>query len=160
MGFPRQHWPLRQPLTTPYRVTDRRCRCRYIRAITSVSRSPPTTATFPKWCLSGLWCTKGNFAITMALAELAEQLQIDELEIIERNRVHEGQELKILGAIGEGKAPTSFPSAASCALEEILRQGREDDPMVFAETANGDWHIGRGVAIIMQKSGIPDIDSG
>ncbi len=23
---------------------------------------------------------------------------------------------------------------------------------------NGDWHIGRGVAIIMQKSGIPDID--
>ncbi|STF25232.1 selenate reductase subunit YgfN [Escherichia coli] len=39
--------------------------------------------------------------ITMALAELAEQLQIDQLEIIERNRVHEGQELKILGAIGE-----------------------------------------------------------
>lgn len=68
---------------------------------------------------------KGNFAITMALAELAEQLQIDQLEIIERNRVHEGQELKILGAIGEGKAPTSVPSAASCALEEILRQGRE-----------------------------------
>ena len=33
----------------------------------------------------------------MALAELAEQLQIDQLEIIERNRVHEGQELKILG---------------------------------------------------------------
>ena len=52
------------------------------------------------------------------LAELAEQLQIDQLEIIERNRVHEGQELKILGAIGEGKAPTSVPSAASCALEE------------------------------------------
>ncbi|MGU0016549.1 hypothetical protein ACVXG9_19370 [Escherichia coli] len=50
----------------------------------------------PKWCLSGLWCTEGNFAITMALAELAEQLQIDQLEIIERNRVHEGQELKIL----------------------------------------------------------------
>ncbi|MGQ7159153.1 molybdopterin cofactor-binding domain-containing protein, partial [Escherichia coli] len=23
---------------------------------------------------------------------------------------------------------------------------------------NSDWHIGRGVAIIMQKSGIPDID--
>lgn len=50
----------------------------------------------------------------MALAELAEQLQIDQLEIIERNRVHEGQELKILGAIGEGKAPTSVlpPPAA------------------------------------------------
>lgn len=94
----------------------------------------------------------------MALAELAEQLQIDQLEIIERNRVHEGQELKILGAIGEGKAPTSVPSAASCALEEILRQGREMIQWSSPKPQNGDWHIGRGVAIIMQKSGIPDID--
>lgn len=79
----------------------------------------------PNGAYQGYGAPKGNFAITMALAELAEQLQIDQLEIIERNRVHEGQELKILGAIGEGKAPTSVPSAASCALEEILRQGRE-----------------------------------
>ena len=43
---------------SPYRVTDRRCRCPYIRAITSISRSPPTTATLPKWCLSGLWRTE------------------------------------------------------------------------------------------------------
>lgn len=63
--------------------------------------------------------------MTMALAELAEQLHIDQLEIIERNRVHEGQELKILGAIGEGKRQPPFPSAASCALEAILRQGRK-----------------------------------
>ena len=69
----------------------------------------------------------------MALAELAEQLQIDQLEIIERNRVHEGQKLKILGAIGEGKAPTS--------VRRQLRTGRDpasgsrDDPMVFTETA-------------------------
>ncbi|MED5636075.1 molybdopterin cofactor-binding domain-containing protein, partial [Enterobacter hormaechei] len=69
----------------------------------------------PNGAYQGYGAPKGNFAITMALAELAEQLQIDQLEIIERNRVHEGQELKILGAIGEGKAPTSVPSAASCA---------------------------------------------
>ncbi len=94
----------------------------------------------------------------MALAELAEQLQIDQLEIIERNRVHEGQELKILGAIGEGKAPTSVPSAASCALEEILRQGREMIQWSSPKSQEGDWRTGRGVAIIMQKSGIPDID--
>lgn len=111
----------------------------------------------PKWCLSGLWRTEGNFAITMALAELAEQLQIDQLEIIERNRVHEGQELKILGAIGEGKAPTSVPSAASCALEDPA-SGSRDDQWSSPKPQNGDWHIGRGVAIIMQKSGIPDID--
>lgn len=111
----------------------------------------------PNGAYQGYGAPKGNFAITMALAELAEQLQIDQLEIIERNRVHEGQELKILGAIGEGKAPTSVPSAAS-ALEEILRQGREMIQWSSPKPQNGDWHIGRGVAIIMQKSGIPDID--
>ena len=36
---------------SPYRVTDRRCRCRYIRVITSISRSPPTTATFAQMVL-------------------------------------------------------------------------------------------------------------
>ena len=112
----------------------------------------------PTGAYQGYGAPKGNFAMTMALAELAEQLQIDQLEIIERNRVHEGQELKILGAIGEGKAPTSVPSAASCALEEILRQGREMIQWSSPKSHHGDWRIGRGVAIIMQKSGIPDID--
>lgn len=70
----------------------------------------------------------------MALAELAEQLHIDQLEIIERNRVHEGQELKILGAIGEGKAPTSVPSAASCATGSDPASGTEDDRLVVAQT--------------------------
>lgn len=112
----------------------------------------------PTGAYQGYGAPKGNFAITMALAELAEQLNIDQLEIIERNRVHEGQPLKILGAIGEGKAPTSVPTAASCALEEILRQGRELIQWDSPKPQQGDWRIGRGVAIIMQKSGIPDID--
>ncbi|MBV8041317.1 molybdopterin-dependent oxidoreductase Mo/Fe-S-binding subunit [Pluralibacter sp.] len=112
----------------------------------------------PTGAYQGYGAPKGNFAITMALAELAEQLDIDLLDIIERNRVHEGQPLKILGAIGEGKAPTSVPTAASCALEEILRQGRELIQWDSPKPQQGDWRIGRGVAIIMQKSGIPDID--
>ncbi|WP_054178931.1 molybdopterin-dependent oxidoreductase Mo/Fe-S-binding subunit [Trabulsiella odontotermitis] len=112
----------------------------------------------PAGAYQGYGAPKGNFAITMALAELAEQLNIDQLEIIERNRVHEGQPLKILGAIGEGKAPTSVPTAASCALEEILRQGRDLIQWDSPKPHDGDWRIGRGVAIIMQKSGIPDID--
>lgn len=94
----------------------------------------------------------------MALAELAEQLDIDLLDMIELNRVIEGQELKILGAIGEGKMPTSVPTAASCALEPILRKGRELMNWGANKAPQGDWRIGQGVAIIMQKSGIPDID--
>jgi putative selenate reductase molybdopterin-binding subunit len=42
------------------------------------------------------------------IAELAEQLGIDQLEMVERNRVREGVVLKVLGAIGEGKMPTSM----------------------------------------------------
>ncbi|WHP79989.1 molybdopterin-dependent oxidoreductase Mo/Fe-S-binding subunit [Edwardsiella anguillarum] len=112
----------------------------------------------PTGAYQGYGAPKGNFALTMALAELADQLGIDLLDIIELNRVHEGQELKILGAIGEGKMPTSVPSAASCALEPILRKGRELIDWDAPKPAEGDWRIGRGVAIIMQKSGIPDID--
>lgn len=112
----------------------------------------------PTGAYQGYGAPKGTYALTMALAELAEQLGIDQLEMIERNRVHEGQALKILGAIGEGKAPTSVPSAASCALEEILRQGKALIAWDSPKAQEGDWRIGRGVAIIMQKSGIPDID--
>ncbi|XEH50125.1 molybdopterin-dependent oxidoreductase Mo/Fe-S-binding subunit [Edwardsiella tarda] len=112
----------------------------------------------PTGAYQGYGAPKGNFALTMALAELADQLGIDLLDIIELNRVHEGQELRILGAIGEGKMPTSVPSAASCALEPILRKGRELIDWDSPKPADGDWRVGRGVAIIMQKSGIPDID--
>lgn len=112
----------------------------------------------PTGAYQGYGAPKGTFALTMILAELAEKLGRDPLEIIELNRVVEGQELKILGAIGEGKMPTSVPTAASCALEPILRKGKELIHWHAPKAKNGDWQVGRGVAIIMQKSGIPDID--
>lgn len=112
----------------------------------------------PTGAYQGYGAPKGNFALTMAIAELAEKLGIDQLDMVEHNRVHEGDILKVLGAIGEGKMPTSVPHAASCALEPILKQGRELIEWDSPKTADGDWRIGRGVAIIMQKSGIPDID--
>ncbi|PVZ87985.1 molybdopterin-dependent oxidoreductase Mo/Fe-S-binding subunit [Serratia sp. S1B] len=112
----------------------------------------------PTGAYQGYGAPKGTFALTMVLAELAEKLGRDPLEIIELNRVVEGQELKILGAIGEGKMPTSVPTAASCALEPILRKGKELIHWNAPKAKNGDWQVGRGVAIIMQKSGIPDID--
>ncbi|HDF2328268.1 TPA: molybdopterin-dependent oxidoreductase Mo/Fe-S-binding subunit [Morganella morganii] len=112
----------------------------------------------PTGAYQGYGAPKGNFALTMILAELAKELNIDLLDLIETNRVHEGQELKILGAIGEGKMPTSVPTAASCALGPILKKGRELIDWDSPRKQDGDWKTGRGVAIIMQKSGIPDID--
>ncbi|PSW17581.1 molybdopterin-dependent oxidoreductase Mo/Fe-S-binding subunit [Photobacterium sanctipauli] len=112
----------------------------------------------PTGAYQGYGAPKGNFALTMAMAELAEELGIDHLDMVEKNRVVEGQELKILAAIGEGKMPTSAPKVHSCALEPILREGRKLIEWDTPKNADGDWKVGRGVAIIQQKSGIPDID--
>lgn len=112
----------------------------------------------PTGAYQGYGAPKGNFALTMAMAELAKELGIDHLDMIETNRVVEGQELKILAAIGEGKMPTCAPTVHSCALKEILREGRKLIEWDSAKQAKGDWKVGRGAAIIQQKSGIPDID--
>ena len=112
----------------------------------------------PTGAYQGYGAPKGNFALTMAMAEMAAELGIDHLDMVETNRVREGQELKILGAIGEGKMPAEAPRALSCALEPIMKQGRELIGWDTPKEAKGDWKIGRGVAIIQQKSGIPDID--
>ncbi|KHT60231.1 hypoxanthine oxidase [Photobacterium gaetbulicola] len=112
----------------------------------------------PTGAYQGYGAPKGNFALTMAMAEMAEELGIDHLDMVEKNRVVEGQELKILAAIGEGKMPTSAPKVHSCALEPILREGRKLIEWDSPKHADGEWKVGRGVAIIQQKSGIPDID--
>jgi len=112
----------------------------------------------PTGAYQGYGAPKGNYALTMAMAELAEELGIDHLDMVEKNRVVEGQELKILAAIGEGKMPASAPKVHSCALEPILREGRKLIDWDSPKKHDGDWRVGRGVAIIQQKSGIPDID--
>ncbi|UGA56738.1 molybdopterin-dependent oxidoreductase Mo/Fe-S-binding subunit [Vibrio sp. VB16] len=113
----------------------------------------------PTGAYQGYGAPKGVFALTMMLAELADELDMDLLDIIEKNRVHEGDPLKIKAAVGEGDLPTEPPRVLSCALTEVLRRGREefgwDTPK---EDLGPDWKIGRGVAIMQQKSGIPDID--
>ncbi|WP_263079022.1 molybdopterin-dependent oxidoreductase Mo/Fe-S-binding subunit [Endozoicomonas sp. Mp262] len=114
----------------------------------------------PTGAYQGYGGPKGNFAVQMIVAEMADVLGIDHLDMIERNRVHEGQRLDLLGKVGEGKLPSAVPVAHSCALGRILEEG----------AANFGWHdpkedsdnlhikVGRGIATMQQKSGIPDID--
>ncbi len=112
----------------------------------------------PTGAYQGYGAPKGNYALTMAMAEMANELGIDHLDMVEMNRVVDGQELKILAAIGEGKMPTTPPKVHSCALEAVLKQGRKLIEWDSPKVGQGDWKIGRGVSIIQQKSGIPDID--
>lgn len=112
----------------------------------------------PNGAFQGYGAPKGNFALTMAISELAAELGLDALDMIEKNRVQEGQTLKVMKAVSEGKVPAAAPTAASCALTPIIAKGRELIEWDKPRPPQGDWRFGRGMAIIMQKSGIPDID--
>ncbi len=113
---------------------------------------PPTGA------YQGYGAPKGSFALMEAMGELAEKLNIDLLELIEKNRVREGSLLEILKSLGEGREGTAV-LVKSCGLGPALEEGarliewgkRElsDDP---------DVKIGKGVAIIQQGSGLPGLD--
>ncbi|MHC9540075.1 MAG: molybdopterin-dependent oxidoreductase Mo/Fe-S-binding subunit [Vulcanimicrobiota bacterium] len=113
----------------------------------------------PTGAYQGYGAPKGSFALQLAVAELARELGIDHLEIIEKNRVREGEMLEILRCLGEGREGKP-EKVMSCGLGPALARGREliqwgervesDDP---------DWKIGKGFAMIQQGSGLPGLDS-
>ncbi len=113
---------------------------------------PPTGA------YQGYGAPKGSFALMSAMAELADELGMDYLELIEKNHVRTGDMLDILKCLGEGREGAAVP-VESCGLEQALQRGKElirwdehvtsDDP---------DIKIGKGFAIIQQGSGLPGLD--
>lgn len=116
------------------------------------SNRPPTGA------YQGYGAPKGNYALQMAVKELAEALGMDHLELVEKNRVSEGAMLEILKSLGEGREGAAAP-AESCGLGPALEQGAQmiewgkpehsDDP---------DVRIGKGFATVQQGSGLPGLD--
>jgi putative selenate reductase molybdopterin-binding subunit len=118
---------------------------------------PPTGA------YQGYGAPKGSFALQTALAELAGELKMDHLELIEKVRVEEGTMLEILKCLGEGREGSAAP-VGSCGLSPALSQGKElikwgkkEQPTGF-ELPEDVWKIGQGVAIIQQGSGLPGLD--
>lgn len=113
---------------------------------------------FPTGAYQGYGAPKGSYALQMAMAELAEELNMDPLELIEKNRVGEGTMLEILRCLGEGRegAPALIKS---CGLEPALKEGAK---MISwgkrEESENPDIKIGKGVVIVQQGSGLPGLD--
>jgi len=119
---------------------------------TYYSNIPPTGA------YQGYGAPKGSFAMQMALAELADELGMDQLSLIEKNRVSEGYMLEILRCLGEGREGTPA-LIESCGLEEALAKGAELINWGTRETsADPDVKIGKGVVIVQQGSGLPGLD--
>ncbi|OQY30963.1 MAG: hypothetical protein B6241_15010 [Spirochaetaceae bacterium 4572_59] len=113
---------------------------------------PPTGA------YQGYGAPKGAFGLQMAIAELAEELNMDPLDLIEKNRVREGSMLEILKCLGEGREGTAA-RVSSCGLEGALTQGAEMIDWKKKEVSDDpDVKIGKGVVIIQQGSGLPGLD--
>lgn len=113
----------------------------------------------PAGAYQGYGAPKGSFALQTALAELAEALGMDQLDLIEKNRVRSGSRLEILRSLGEGR-PGAPVTLGECGLGDMLAAGKAafgwDQPL---KRGAGPWKAGRGAAIIQQGSGLPGLDA-
>jgi putative selenate reductase molybdopterin-binding subunit len=128
----------------------------------------------PAGAYQGYGAPKGSFALQTALAELAAELCMDQLDLIEKNRVGSGARLEILKSLGEGREG-AVVTLGECGLGGMIEGGRRDfawkpgsTPAAGGELAlerakaaglGPDWRIGRGAVIIQQGSGLPGLDA-
>jgi len=114
----------------------------------------------PAGAYQGYGAPKGSFALQTALAELAEALGMDQLDLIEKNRVRSGARIEILRSLGEGREGAAV-TLGECGLGDMIARGREafgwEKPKPAAP--GPDWRIGRGAVIIQQGSGLPGLDA-
>jgi putative selenate reductase molybdopterin-binding subunit len=117
------------------------------------SNRPPTGA------YQGYGAPKANYALQTAIRELAVELGMDHMDLVEKNRVREGAMLEILRCLGEGREGKPAP-AASCGLGPALEQGAQLIGWGKPEdSGDPDIKIGKGFATIQQGSGLPGLDS-
>ncbi len=101
-----------------------------------------------------------NFAVHMVLAELAKGLGMSFEDFIAKNLVKKDYKLDILKQLGEGTEGLA-QKISSCGLGECIEKGlkRYRKWKNNKYPASGDYVQGKGMAVMMQGSGIPGIDS-
>ncbi|GAB1432358.1 molybdopterin-dependent oxidoreductase Mo/Fe-S-binding subunit [Spirochaetota bacterium] len=114
----------------------------------------------PAGAYQGYGAPKGSFALQACLAELAEALGMDQLDLLEKNMVRSGSYLEILKSLGEGR-PGVAVTLGENALDKMLARGRKafNWSAPKPEPPDPDWKIGRSGVIIQQGSGLPGIDA-
>ncbi len=121
----------------------------------------------------GYGAPQGSFALQTALAEMAEALGMDQLDLIEKNRVRSGTRIEILKSLGEGR-PGAAVTLGHCGLGDMIARGRtafawNDGSGKGSGEVHGTvphlpapgpgWKLGRGAVIIQQGSGLPGLDA-
>lgn len=115
----------------------------------------------PGGALRGYGVTQGTFALESAVNELAHKLNIDPVVLREKNMLRKGETSLIfnLTTVGVGKEPIIMNS---CELEYCVKKGKELidwDSKYPRQQISPNKFRGVGMAITMQGSGIPGIDT-
>jgi len=108
----------------------------------------------------GYGATQGYFPLETAMDELAERLAIDPIELRRRNHIRVGETSPIFQKLGEGREGVS-QTIKSCELARCIEVGAERigwSEKRGRRERRGPWVHGVGMSIMMQGSGIPEID--
>ncbi|MGD9700960.1 MAG: xanthine dehydrogenase family protein molybdopterin-binding subunit [Acidimicrobiia bacterium] len=108
----------------------------------------------------GYGATQGQFALEVAIDELAEQLGVDPLELRRRNHIRSGGTSPVFEALGEGRegVPQTITSCELPACMEIAAERIGWASKRASRRRTGSWVHGVGMSIHMQGSGIPGVD--
>ncbi len=107
----------------------------------------------------GYGATQGYFALETAMDEAAERLGLDPIQFRLQNAIRAGEGSPIFEKLGEGREGVS-QTVKSCELERCLEIGAERIGWASRgkKKRSGPWVEGVGMSIMMQGSGIPQID--
>ena len=108
----------------------------------------------------GYGATQGYFPLETAMDELADRLGIDPIELRRLNHIQLGETSPIFEKLGEGREGVS-QTVKSCELPRCIEIGA--DRIGWAKKRGkclkvGPWVHGIGMSVMMQGSGIPEID--
>jgi putative selenate reductase molybdopterin-binding subunit len=108
----------------------------------------------------GYGATQGYFPLETAMDELAERLSIDPIDLRDLNHIRVGETSPIFEKLGEGREGVS-QTIKSCELARCIEVGAERigwSEKRGKRRKEGAWVHGLGMSIMMQGSGIPEID--
>jgi putative selenate reductase molybdopterin-binding subunit len=108
----------------------------------------------------GYGATQGYFPLETAMDEMAERLGMDPIELRRLNHIRLGETSPIFEKLGEGREGVS-QTVKSCELPRCIDIGAERIGWTKKRGKRltvGPWVHGIGMSIMMQGSGIPEID--
>ena len=110
----------------------------------------------------GYGATQGYFPLETAMDEMAQRLDMDPIELRRINHIQSGETSPIFEKLGEGREGVS-QTVKSCELSRCIDIGAERigwSKKRGKRLRIGSWVHGVGMSIMMQGSGIPEIDMG